>query len=81
VRVPKDVGHDMATQSAQYEPVALVVDPKRDRAGAQRTLRGPPRTAAQIADARQEIRRQRFVISVVLSWDDLDLSEVELFGG
>jgi len=22
VRVPKDVGHDMATQSAQYEPVA-----------------------------------------------------------
>ena len=55
--------------------------PEKRSGGSSATLPGPPGTAAQIADARQEIRRQRFVISVVLSWDDLDLSEVELFGG
>jgi hypothetical protein len=33
----------------------------------------PKETDAQIADAGQEIRRQRLVISVVLGWDDVDL--------
>jgi hypothetical protein len=41
--------------------------PETDRAGAQRTLRSLRRTAAQIGDARQEIRRQRLVISVALA--------------